>query len=79
MIQGNGFTIHVSKFDYFFGRVASSPSNQARSLQNLQGLNRLGINEATSGTERLLQIFEERLIAPEVERRETTYGITIRR
>jgi len=79
MIEGKGFTIHISKFDYFFGRVASSPSNQARSLQNLQDLNRLGINEAAGGREHLLQIFEEGLIAPEVERRETTYGITIRR
>lgn len=52
MIQGNGFTIHISKFDYFFGRVASSPSNQTRSLQNLQDLSRLGINMQ-------LQIIEE--------------------
>jgi hypothetical protein len=58
MIQGNGFTIKESKFDYFFGRVVSSPSNEARSRQNLQDLSKLGIDESNNGKERLMQIFE---------------------
>ena len=57
MIQGNGFTIKESKFDYFFGRVISSPSNQARSLQNLQDLKKLGIDEAAGGREQRNESF----------------------
>ncbi len=77
MIQGNGFSIKESKFDYFFGRVTSSPHNQARSLQNLQDLKKLGINEAAGGRERLMQILEDGLSSPEVRRTTNDYGTTI--
>jgi hypothetical protein len=77
MIQGNGFTIKESKFDYFFGRVTSSPSNEARSRQNLQDLNKLGIDEASNGQERLMNIFESGLTALEIKRKVNEYGITI--
>ncbi len=81
MIRGEGFTINESKFDYFFGRVTSDPDNTQRSLQNLRELNRLGIDEAAGGRERLLQIFQAGLNAPEVieYNRNTRYGISIAR
>ncbi|MGB3204302.1 MAG: hypothetical protein WBB28_04875 [Crinalium sp.] len=78
MIQGNGFTIKESKFDYFFGRVNSSASNQARSLQNLQDLKKLGIDEATDGREQLMKVFEQGLKFPvEGQLKVTEYGTTI--
>jgi hypothetical protein len=80
VIYGKGFTIKESKFDYFFGRVTSDPDNTKRSLQNLRELRRLGIDEALGGRERLLQLFEEGLNAPEIsDRRITKYGINITR
>ncbi|NJL10694.1 MAG: hypothetical protein HC908_12370 [Calothrix sp. SM1_7_51] len=77
MIEGNGFTIKQSKFDYFFGRVTSSPSNRARSIQNLEDLKRLGIDEAANGQKFLMQIFEFGLNYPEIKRKINEYGITI--
>lgn len=77
MIQGNGFTIQEGKFDYFFGRVTSSPRNQTRSTQNLRDLKKLGIDEATDGQKRLIQIFEIGLNNPEIKRKTNEYGTTI--
>ena len=77
MIQGNGFTIKESKFDYFFGRVTSSLHNQQRSLQNLQDLKKLGINESTGGQQRLMEVFQEGLTSPEIARKTTHYGTTV--
>ena len=77
LIRGNGFTIKESKFDYFFGRVASNPSNQVRSLQNLQDLKKLGIDEATGGREQLMKIFQDGLNSPELKRIINQYGTTI--
>jgi hypothetical protein len=77
MIQGNEFTIKESKFDYFFGRVISNPHNRQRSVQNLQDLNQLGIDEANNGKEDLMRRFEEGLLSPEVSRKVTDYGVTI--
>jgi hypothetical protein len=77
LIQGNGFTIKESKFVYFFGRVTSNPSNQARSLQNLQDLKKLGIDEATGGREQLMKIFQDGLNSPEMKRITNDYGTTI--
>lgn len=77
MIQGNGFTIKESKFDYFFGRVTSNPHNQQRSLQNLQDLKKLGIEESAGGQERLMQFFQDGLKSPEVSRKTTDYGTTV--
>jgi hypothetical protein len=77
MIQGNGFTIKENKFDYFFGRVISNPHNRQRSLQNLQDLNQLGVDEQNNGKEFLMQRFEEGLLSPEVSRKVTDYGVTI--
>lgn len=78
-IEGSGFTIKQSKFDYFFGRVSSSPHNQQRALQNKADLKQLGIDEAIDGQSLLLQIFSEGLTAPEVGRHISDYGITITR
>ena len=74
-----GFFVKESKFDYFFGRVQSNARNQQRALQNLSDLRRLGIDEATGGRERLLQIFQDSLNAPETSRYISDYGITITR
>ncbi|CBN57012.1 MULTISPECIES: hypothetical protein [Kamptonema] len=81
VIQGTGFTVRASKFDFFFGRVTSDPENTKRSLQNLKELNRLGIDETTGGRDRLLQIFAEGLNAPEVikYRKPTKHGLNITR
>ncbi|MCL1465288.1 hypothetical protein [Argonema galeatum] len=81
VIQGEGFTVKESKFDFFFGRVTSDPNNTQRSFQNLRELRRLGIDETASGRERLLQIFKEGLDAPEIaeDRRVTEYGTSITR
>ncbi len=77
-IEGSGFTVKESKFDYFFGRVSSSHKNQRRALDNLENLRRLGIDEAAGGKERLLEIFAEGLTAPQVgEPSITRYGTTI--
>jgi hypothetical protein len=81
MIEGSGFTIKESKFDFFFGRVTSTSRNKQRSLDNLENLKKLGIDEAAGGKEHLLQIFSEGLNALEVieDRKITAYGINISR
>ena len=81
VIQGAGFTIKSSKFDFFFGRVTSTSTNTRRSLDNLRDLITLGIDEASGGKEKLLQIFAEGLNAPEVEddRKVNEYGTNISR
>ena len=81
MIQGSGFTIKESKFDFFFGRVTSSRRNFQRSLDNLENLEKLGIREDSGGRERLMQIFSEGLTAPEVleDRQVNEYGTNISR
>ena len=81
VIQGAGFTVKASKFDFFFGRVTSTPSNTRRSLDNLRDLRILGIDEVAGGFEKLLQIFAEGLNAPEVEddRKPNEYGVNISR
>jgi hypothetical protein len=81
VIQGEGFTVRESKFDFFFGRVASDPTNTQRSLQNLRELMRLGIDEAAGGRQRLMELFKEGLNAPEIseDRRDTEYGTSITR
>ncbi len=78
-IEGSGFTVKESKFDYFFGRVTSSPTNQRRSLQNRDNLKRLGIDEASGGRERLLEIFVEGLTAQVTKEEENVYGVIITR
>ncbi len=77
MIRGEGFTIDEKKFDFFFGRVTSNPKNTSRSLQNLRELRKLGIEEALGGTERLLQIFQQGLNAPQINEITTPHGVTI--
>ena len=77
MIQGEGFTINESKFDFFFGRVTSNPRNARRSLDNLEGLRKLGIDEAAGGKERLLQIFQEGLNTPIIKEVTDDYGTTL--
>lgn len=79
ILEGEGFTIKVSKFDFFFGRVTSNPDNTRRSSDNLENLKMLGIEEEQGGRERLLQIFAEGLISPELPqiRKITKYGINL--
>lgn len=81
IIRGQGFRIAQSKFDFFFGRVTSTPRNQQRSLSNRENLKLLGIDENTGGNERLLQIFAQGLNAPEIieDRKITQYGLNIAR
>lgn len=74
--QGEGFTIKVSKFDFFFGRVSSTPENERRSRDNCYGLRQLGI-EGDRGTKQLMQIFQKGLTAPQVGGKRDRYGITI--
>jgi len=72
------FIIKESKFDYFFGRVNSSPANQRRSIENLENLRLLGIDEASGGKERLLEIFSEGLTATQVgQPYNSRYGVTV--
>lgn len=79
-IEGTGFRIGESKFDFFFGRVTSTPGNMTRSLQNAQCLRQFGIREEIEGLEQLMEIFREGLSAPErLPRREDQSGVTIRR
>jgi hypothetical protein len=79
-IDGTGFRISESKFDFFFGRVTSTPENTRRSVQNVQCLRQFGIREEAEGREQLMQIFRDGLSAPErLPRREDRYGVTIRR
>lgn len=79
MNQGDDFIVRKGKFDYFFGRVSSTLKNQQRSIQNLQDLRKLGIDEKFGGQSRLLKIFQDGLNAPEVSRKITAYGIVIMR
>lgn len=75
-IEGLGFTVEESKFDYFFSRVSSNSKNQRRSLDNLENLKQLGIDEAADGKESLLEVFAQGLTAPQVgESRSSRYGI----
>ncbi|HLO47568.1 MAG TPA: hypothetical protein VK211_03985 [Kamptonema sp.] len=77
VIEGDGFTIKTDKFDFFFGRITSSPDNQRRSLDNLNGLLKLGIDEQNNGRERLLQIFHEGLNGTIIKVKRKSYGITV--
>lgn len=72
-------TVKPNKWDYFFGRVKSNPHNEARSLQNLRELKRLGIDEAAGGREKLMALFERGLELPEAGRHVTEHGVTITR
>jgi hypothetical protein len=72
-----GFTIKEPKFDYFFGRVASNPKNQTRSLQNLRDLKTLGIDENLGGRDRLMEIFKSGLNSPAIKTKTTEYGKTV--
>ena len=72
-------TVQSGKWDYFFGRVASSEHNKFRSLQNLRDLNALGFDEAAGGRAALLKLFQDSQKLPEVARHVTDYGVTITR
>ena len=50
-----GYTVAAEKFDYFFGRVTSSPDNMRRSLQNLSDLNEMGITSQNA----LIRVFNK--------------------
>lgn len=77
MIQGEGFTVNESKFDFFFGRVTSNQKNARRSLDNLEGLRKLGFDEASGGKERLLQIFQQGLNGSILKEVTDDYGTTL--
>ncbi len=69
--------INESKWDYFFGRVKSNPHNEARSLQNLKDLERLGFPDTPSGREGLTRLFEIGRHLPDSATHTTQYGVTI--
>jgi hypothetical protein len=77
MLEGEGFIVDERKFDYFFGRVTSNLHNRTRSLDNLEGLRELGIEEDRGGRERLLELFKEGLKAPIVDTLARPRGLTI--
>lgn len=74
---GPAVLVKEDKWDFFFGRVRSSPHNQARSLQNEKDLAKLGVREAEGGKEKLLRIFEEGLHAEVVSTSVGPYGTTV--
>lgn len=65
--------------ELFFGRVASTPANQARSIQNREDLKALGIDEEDNGRDRLLEIFADGLNAPQIKQKIDDHGTTISR
>jgi hypothetical protein len=71
--------VNEGKWDYFFGRVTSSPHNTARSQQNLRDLKALGFDEAAGGKEALLKVFRDSQTLSPTETNVTKYGITITR
>jgi filamentous hemagglutinin len=54
-----GLTIDEGKWDYFFGRVNSSPHNAERSAQNAYQLESIGIRDNVAGREILAGFFGE--------------------
>lgn len=81
IIRGDRFTVKESKFDFFFGRVTSTPRNKQRSLNNLNNLKKLGIEERSGGAKRLLKIFSQGLNALEVveNAKITSFGVNVAR
>ncbi|HEY9704376.1 MAG TPA: hypothetical protein V6C58_18140 [Allocoleopsis sp.] len=77
IIQGDGFTIDETKFDFFFGRVTSNPVNKIRSLQNLKELNKLGINDTIEGKQLLMQIFQSGLNGQKINEITKPHGLTV--
>jgi hypothetical protein len=77
IIQGDGFTIDESKFDFFFGRVISNTPNKIRSLQNLKNLNLLGIEETNDGKQRLMEIFKQGLTSEKINEINKPHGLTV--
>jgi peptidoglycan hydrolase-like protein with peptidoglycan-binding domain len=72
-------TVQPGKWDFFFGRVKSSPHNLDRSLQNLKDLKTLGFDESAGGRDALIKLFQESQGLPEAARHVTEYGVTITR
>jgi len=66
VIAGDGFTVKTNNFEFFFGRVTSNPKNEGRSLDNLDGLRQLGIEEEADGREPPIKIFRSGLKGPQV-------------
>jgi RHS repeat-associated protein len=48
------FIMDINKFDFFFGKVKSTPHNLDRSLQNLKDLTSLGVKDDDAGRKLLL-------------------------
>lgn len=68
------YTVAAEKFDYFFGRVTSSPENMRRSLQNLSDLNEMGITSQNT----LVRVFNKAFSSGrQMETRITPHGTTI--
>ena len=76
-IAKRGFTVAPNKYDYFFGRVIGESAARSRQIQRV--LSEIGIEDAPEGHSKLEAIFEQGLNAPEVNRRENPYGVTISR
>ncbi|WP_428979068.1 RHS repeat-associated core domain-containing protein [Flavobacterium lipolyticum] len=69
-----GYTVAAEKFDYFFGKVNSSPDNMRRSLQNLSDLKEMGL--ASKGA--LIRMFNKAFSSgTEISTKFTPHGTTI--
>jgi RHS repeat-associated protein len=69
-----GYTVAAEKFDYFFGKVNSSPGNMRRSLQNLKDLKEMGLASRSA----LIRIFNKAFSSgTEVSTQITPHGTTI--
>lgn len=69
-----GYTVAAEKFDYFFGRVTSSPENMRRSLQNLSDLNEMGITSQNA----LIRVFNKAFSSgKQVRTQVSPHGTTI--
>lgn len=60
----NRFSVAVDKFNFFFGKVTSSPDNTRRSKQIQEGLQKLGIEDNPTGEAKLLELFDKALDSP---------------
>ena len=68
------YTVDPKKYDFFFGKVSSSPHNATRSIQNAKALETLGITNKAQ----LNSIFEHAIIEGEIVSTKTgSFGTTI--
>lgn len=71
--------VRESKWEYFFGRVDSTPQNRARSIDISRILRDAGFVDDAAGRTSLTRLFEIGRHLPEDGVRSTTYGVSILR